>query len=60
MLQLKCTGKVQTALKLKADQLHAIQTTDTLLGDWFVNLLTIDRSKTLLFVNEKTLLSFIT
>ena len=32
---------------------------ESLLGDWYVNLLVIDRRKCLLFMNERTLLSFI-
>lgn len=30
-----------------------------MLGNWYINLFTVDRRKTLLFVNEKTLLSFV-
>ena len=59
MLQIKCTGKVQTFLKLKPADMQPIAPSDTLLGDWYVNLLLIDRRKTLLFVNEKTASSFV-
>ena len=59
MLQLRCTGKVQKGLGLKASQLSSIKKPDSTLGNWYVNLATIDRRKTLLFMNERTLLSFI-
>ena len=59
MLQLRCTVKVQKELGLKPKDLGDIQDPDTVLGNWYVNLSTIDRRKTFLFVNERTLLSFI-
>ena len=59
MLQLRCTGKVQKGLGLKPSQLSDIKNPDSILGNWYVNLTTIDRRKTLLFVSERTLLSFI-
>ena len=39
--------------------LDNIQEPNTMLGNWYVNISTIDRRKTFLFVNERTLLSFI-
>ena len=61
MLIFKCTNKVQDYLSLsQADLADTQDQTDTLLGPWYVNQLTIDRRKVFLFMNEKTLLSFIT
>lgn len=59
MLQFRCTEKVQKELGLKPKDLDEIKETDTTLGNWYVNIATIDRRKTFLFVNERTLLSFI-
>ncbi len=59
MLQFRCTGKVQKEFKLKPNELSKILEPDSTLGNWYVNISTIDRRKTLLFMNEKTLLSFI-
>jgi hypothetical protein len=59
MLQIRCTGKVQKQLGIKPAQLSDIKEADSTLGNWFLNLFTIDRRKTFLFVNENTLLSFI-
>lgn len=59
MLQLRCTAKVQKALGIKPGDLAEPTKGDSLLGNWYINLFTVDRRKTLIFVNEKTLLSFI-
>ena len=59
MLQFRCTAKVQKELGLKTKDLDDIQDSGTMLGNWYVNVSTIDRRKTFLFVNERTLLSFI-
>jgi len=59
MLQFRCTAKVQKELGLKPKELDEINEPDTMLGNWYVNISTIDRRKTFLFVNERTLLSFI-
>jgi hypothetical protein len=59
MLQFRCTAKVQKELGLKPKDLDDIQEPDTMIGNWYVNISTIDRRKTFLFVNERTLLSFI-
>ena len=59
MLQFRCTGKVQKEFNLKTNDLSDIKDPDSTLGNWYVNISTIDRRKTLLFMNEKTLLSFI-
>lgn len=59
MLQFRCTRKVQKEFKIKPNELSEILEPDSTLGNWYVNISTIDRRKTLLFMNEKTLLSFI-
>jgi len=59
MLQLRCTGKIQKEFKLKPSELSEILEPDSTLGNWYINISIIDRRKTLLFMNEKTLLSFI-
>ena len=59
MLQLRCTAKVQKELGIKPGELAEVKAGDSLLGNWYVNIFTVDRRKTFIFVNEKTLLSFI-
>lgn len=59
MFQLRCTGKVIKLLGLKPQDLFDVKTSDSLLGDWYVNEFFIDRRKTFIFMNERTLLSFI-
>ena len=59
MLQLRCTAKVQKELGLKPGNLCEPITGDSLLGNWYINIFTVDRRKTFIFMNEKTLLSFI-
>lgn len=59
MIQFRCTKKVQTQLGIKQSELSTIKEPDSTLGNWYVNLTIIDRRKTFLFVNERTLLSFI-
>ena len=59
MIQLRCTGKAQKQLGLKPSELSEIKKPDSTLGNWYVNITTIDRRKTFVFMNESTLLSFI-
>jgi len=59
MLQLRLTGKLQKEIGIKAAALSDISDNDTLLGNWYANIFTLDRRKTIIFVNEKTLYSFI-
>jgi len=59
MIQFRCTKKVQNQLGLKPSDLSEVKKADSTLGNWYVNLATIDRRKTFLFVNERTLFSFI-
>ena len=59
MIQLRCTGKVQKQLCIKPNELSEIKEPDSTLGNWYLNITTIDRRKTFIFMNESTLLSFI-
>ena len=58
MLQFRCTGNAQKVLRIKPSELKEIKEPDSLLGNWYVNMTTIDRRKVILFMNEKTLYSF--
>ncbi|MBI5374231.1 MAG: hypothetical protein HZA77_02280 [Candidatus Schekmanbacteria bacterium] len=55
---IKCTQKLLRQLKVNSET--AIEPSDSTskLGDWYANLLYIERKKCLLFTNEKTLFSF--
>ena len=59
MLQLHCTRKVREQFGIPAGRLEQSKTSDAALGNWCVNLVTIDRRKTLIFMSERTLLSFV-
>ena len=59
MLQLRCTQKVQKEFGLRPSELAEVKTGGSLLGDWYINIFTVDRRKTFIFMSEKTLLSFI-
>lgn len=59
MLQLRITGKLQKEIGVKTESLSDITEADTVLGNWYLNLFTLDRQKAIIFVNEKTLFSFI-
>lgn len=59
MLQLRCTKKVLDLFSYTAQDLADIEESDSLLGNWYVNELRIDRRKVLLFTSELTLLSFV-
>ncbi len=59
MLQIRCTRKVLDLFSYRAEHLAEIKDRDSLLGNWYVNELRIDRRKVLLFANELTLLSFV-
>lgn len=59
MLQIRCTKKVLDALGLRQTDLCGTKEPDSILGNWYANLFTVDRRKTLIFINERTLLSFI-
>ena len=59
MLQLRITAKVQKELGVKPADLVEAKPGRSLLGNWYINLFVLDRRKTFIFVNEKTLLSFV-
>lgn len=59
MLQFRCTQKAITQLRLTARDLDECVPGDTQLGNWYMNLFTLDRRKTFIFMNERTLFSFI-
>lgn len=60
MLTFKCTKKVLEYLSIAPIELViSPENKTTLFGAWYVNQLIIDRRKVFLFMNEKTLLSFI-
>ncbi len=59
MLYLKCTQKAQQLLGLKAQDVQLPNPEPTLLGDWYVMPFVVDRTQMLLFLSERTLLSFV-
>ena len=59
MLELHCTRKVREQFGIHADPFEESETFNSALGNWYVNLVTIDRRKTLIFMSERTLLSFV-
>ena len=59
MLQLKTTAKVRKFVGIKDSELVEKVTDSSALGAWYVNLFFIERRKALIFMNERTLLSFI-
>lgn len=59
MYQLRCTKKVQDVLGLKPADLTEVQDESFTIGNWYVNLFIADRRKCLVFMEEKTLMSFV-
>ena len=59
LLILKCTTKLQKEIHLKSDDLISITKADENLWSWYANLVVVDDVKCVLFVNERTLFSFI-
>jgi hypothetical protein len=59
MQLIRCTKKLQTAMGIKPEALVQYEVESSLLGSWHANLLVINRSKCVLFVNDKTRFSFI-
>lgn len=59
MLVLRCTKKLQTAIKLKKTDLvdPNVETSD--FGSWFLNLIEIDGRPCLLAANDQTLFNFL-
>lgn len=59
MLQIRCAEKVLKQFGIPSSESCEILQADSLLGNWYCNLLTIDHRKCILFMNEKTFLSFL-
>ena len=59
MLQIRCTAKVLKQFSVPPLDTCIPVPADSLLGDWYCNLLTIDRRKCMLFMSERTFLSFL-
>ena len=59
MIQIRCTQKVIKELRLKEGDLCDVKQPTSLLGNWYTNLFILDSRKTLIFMSERTLLSFI-
>ena len=59
MLQLKTTAIVRKFIGIKGSELIDKVSDSSVLGAWYVNLFFIERRKALIFLNERTLLSFI-
>ncbi|MGR5150070.1 DUF6933 domain-containing protein [Photobacterium alginatilyticum] len=59
MVQLRCTNKVQEFLGVKKENLNEISDVELCFGHWYVNLFTQNRRNVAIYMNEKTLLSFV-
>lgn len=61
MLTLKCTKKAQDQIGLKKGDLVELENEKerSLLGAWYINVFSVDRRKCFIFMNERSLLSFI-
>ncbi|MGD8572087.1 MAG: hypothetical protein PVH98_06460 [Gammaproteobacteria bacterium] len=58
-MQIRCTQKLLKEINIKKGELDDIEQADSLLGNWYANIFTLDRRKTIIFMNERTLASFI-
>lgn len=56
---IRCTKKLQKAMGLKTSDLVEVAPYNSLLGSWHANLIDIDRTDCILFVNDQTLFNFI-
>jgi len=59
MLQLRCTAKARKLAKIKDKDLSEPIANNTILGGWYLNVFQLGRRKAFIFMNERTLLSFI-
>ena len=59
MLTLKTTKAVRDLMGLKPADLTAEPVSEAPLDTWYVNVFTVDRRKALIFMNERTLLTFV-
>jgi len=60
MQLIRCTQKLQKEMGLKKAGLSIAETDNSRLGEWYANLIYIERRKCVVFVNKKTLFNFIT
>lgn len=58
-MQIRCTQKLLKQLDISRNELSDITKPDTLLGNWYANVFTLDLRETIIFMNERTLASFI-
>ena len=59
MQLIRCTKKLQKEMGLKNAALIQQEPTPTVLGSWHANLINIDQSRCVLFVNDNTLFNFL-
>lgn len=59
MLVLRCTKKLQTAIKLKKSDLVNVDIKTAKFSSWFLNLIEIDGRPCLLAANDQTLFNFL-
>lgn len=59
MIQIRCTKKVLDTLGINNSELCECKETKAILGNWYTNIFMLERKKTLIFMSEKTFLSFI-
>ncbi len=59
MLQLRCTAKARNLAGIRDKDLSEPVPDKTILGGWYLNVFQIGKRKALIFMNERTLLSFI-
>ena len=59
MIQLRCTQKLLKEWHIKPGELAEIKDDLSALGNWYAHVFNLDRRKTVIFVNDKTLTSFI-
>ena len=58
MLYLKCSSKVLARAKLKKEFLAVAEPTDATLGNWCVTMFQIDGTNVIVYMSERSLLSF--
>jgi hypothetical protein len=59
MQLIRCTAKLLKEMGLKSGDLEQTEPAFSFLGQWHANLIHINRRKTLLFVNDRTLFNFV-
>jgi len=59
MQLIRCTAKLLKEMRLKSRDLEQAEPPFSFLGQWHANLIHINRRKTLLFVNDRTLFNFV-